>query len=260
MLENFSTRPESRELEGKAMAEYLAMEVRKEYRDDEAAIIEDALQFKSQGLMETLRLTLFSPLNLSSSSRLLLIEKMMMPANEEEGKMATFLLELSDTEQNEIGAVIDLSGHVPIIGKDNDLPAEYLFYLFRRDGEQAWKLLGGSAEKSPTLSELKAIDMSAGRMGAVRKWTNEIRPALEGRNFPTTMRDACYLARYLCDLYGDAELARQANPEIMKQIDQSIPGLGAALVEIGSDSMDKVPRTPPAKAAAWLQRTRAKLK
>jgi hypothetical protein len=261
VLRKVMTRPGFQNAGDQSMDD-LAKEIRKEYGNNEAAIIADALRFGEGQQLEEADYTIlmvFSALDLSPASRLSLIGKVMIGTTDWEKGKCYMLLKFSDLDPKEGRADVDLSRHSKLIGDGTDLPAEYLFYLFKQDGTQAWKLLGGSAEKSPALSDLEKIDMSAGPMAARRKWTNEIRPGLEGKNFPSTKRDACYLARYLGSIYGSEETARQNNPEIMKQLDQVIPGLGVALVEMG-ESMENVPKTPPAEAAAWVQRTRAKLK
>ena len=263
VMGNIMMRPEYQKLEGPRMAEYLAKEIRKDYRNDEAAIIADALRFGEGRELEgpdITVLTFFSALDLSPASRLSLVEKMVTGASEREKGGAYMLLKFSDRKADKKGGInVDLSGHLKLINDGTDLPAEYFFYLFKQDGPQAWKLLRGSPEKSPALAGLETIDMSAGSRSAIRQWVDKIRPGLEGKNFPTTNRDACYLARYLGTIYGDEETARRNNPEIMKQLDQAIPGLGVALVEMG-ESMEHVPKTPPAEAAAWVERTHGRLK
>ena len=241
----------------------LASRIREEYQQDESAILRDALAFKpTEEINQSIFYGFWTELGIGTESRISLIETLISPAAPGDDMRAAFLLGLSDrkiTPGTEQDFEADLSRHASWGKGEENLPQEYLLYLFKQDGEQAWKLLGGSPDRVAALGGLsELIARNESSMLKVRSWIQELSPALLNGLPLEKQRDLAYLAWFLGMLYGSEDLAQENNPKLAEWIEKGLPGVGKALMNGAMADMAAVKHTSAKDATAWVDRMREK--
>lgn len=235
----------------RASGELVAAEVRKQYKNDEAGLLRDAMLMA--GGEYAMVLAFMADLKISPTSRLSLVEKAVTAKDGGEMERALIVLNKSDKvpSREEPGTYkSDVSAHSVWLRRGDALPAEYIRYLFKQDADGALKLLGSGDESNPQVKILPELDelyfVHDPRAGT-KAWKEKVLPVFaDGLKF-TNPYDAAYLAWFI----GHSGLTTSqldGQQELVVELAKFLPGYGGTLMRKEGATLQ---RTPDADAAKW---------